>query len=89
MMMIMMMMMKLFSFSRQCNVVLREPGSYFTRCRVFLDAGAGAQVVQRCADQCWHRINRPQSVHGIGRSGPTRFVSAGRSPSLMHYTSKQ
>ena len=24
--------------------------------RAFLDAGAGAQVVQRCAAQCWHRI---------------------------------
>ena len=44
---------------RLCNVVLRGPGSYFTRCRAFLDAGAGAQVVQRCADQRWHRINRP------------------------------
>ena len=32
------------------NVVLRGPGSYFIRCRAFLDAGAGARVVQRCAE---------------------------------------
>ena len=35
--------------------MLRGPGSFFTRCRAFLDTFTGAQVVQRCADQCWHR----------------------------------
>ena len=42
------------------NVVPRGPGSHFIGCRAFLDAGAAAQVVQRCADQCWHRIRLMQ-----------------------------
>ena len=56
----------LFSFSatevpqKSRNVVPRGPGSHFIGCRAFLDAGAAAQVVQRCADQCWHRIRLMQ-----------------------------
>ena len=31
-------------------------------------AGAGAQVVQRCADQCWHRIiGRPGTIEAVAR----------------------